>query len=308
MYCSFLDASKAFDRLVHSGLFIKLIERNIPKIFIDILITWYDGLRCRVKWDGFMGDWFDITAGVRQGGVLSPDLYNIYVDELIRILMSSGLGCYVHELFAACQFYADDMCIVAPSIKGLQRLLNICASYCTEWDICLNSKKSKNVFFGKATTINFNATLNGSLVEWVKEWKYLGVVLRSGPRYGCSVSDRVKSFYRSLNSILRVEGRSDDMVLLRLIESHCVPILSYAIETTDVSNRDERRSLRVAYNSIFCKLFGYRYFESVTNLQHSLQRPTWEELVDKRRLGFLRRARACADGTLVRLLSHTYAI
>ena len=195
-----------------------------------------------------------------------------------------------------------------PFHKWFEKLLNICACYCSEWDICLNSKKSKNVFFGKNTNINFNITLNGSTVEWVREWKYLGVVLRSGPRYGCSVTERVKSFYRSLNSILRVEGRSEDMVLLRLIESHCVPILSYAIEMTDVSNRDERRSLRVAYNSIFRKLFGYRFFESVSNLQHSLQRPTWEELVKKRQSGFLRRARDCADGTLVRLLSHTYAV
>ena len=77
VYCSFLDASKAFDRLVHSGLFLKLIERNIPKRMLDILVTWYDGLQCRVKWDGYVGSWFNITAGVRQGGVLSPDFYNI---------------------------------------------------------------------------------------------------------------------------------------------------------------------------------------------------------------------------------------
>ena len=88
------------------------------------------------------------------------------------------------------------------------------------------------------------------------------------------------------------------MVLLRLVESHCVPILSYAIEMVDVANRDERRSLRVAYNSIFQKLFGYRYQESVTNLQHSLQRPTWEELVERRRKGFYNRTRTFADGTL----------
>ena len=99
-----------------------------------------------------------------------------------------------------------------------------------------------------------------------------------------------------------MEGRSDDLVLLRLIEAHCVPILTYAIEVTDVANRDERRSLRVAYNSIFRKLFGYRYFESVSNLQHTLQRPTWEELVEKRNNGFTRRARSCDDFSLVRAL------
>ena len=114
----------------------------------------------------------------------------------------------------------------------------------------------------------------------------------------------MKTFYKSLNSILRVEGRSDDMVLLRLIEAHCVPILTYAIETCYVANRDERRSLRVAYNSIFRKIFGYRYFESVTNLQHTLGRLTWEELVTKRESGFFKRARTSDDDSLVKFLCH----
>ena len=97
VYCSFLDASKAFDRLVHTGLFIKLIERDTPKKLVDILVSWYNGLCCRVKWDDHLGDWFAITAGVRQGGVLSPNLYAIYVDNMIYILRSSGIGCYVSD-------------------------------------------------------------------------------------------------------------------------------------------------------------------------------------------------------------------
>ena len=156
------------------------------------------------------------------------------------------------------------------------------------------------MIFGKPTSINFKPSLSGSPIEWVSEWKYLGVVLKSGRSFGCSVVDKVKSFYRSLNSILRVEGRSQDMVLLNLIEAHCVPILAYGIETIVVADRDERRSLRVAYNSIFRKIFGYRHFESVTNLQHSLRRHTWEELVEARQTSFARRASACASESLVR--------
>ena len=120
VYCSFLDASKAFDRIAHSGLFVKLINRNVPKIFIDLLITWYDGLYCRVRWNDTHSEWFLITAGVRQGGVLSPDLYGIYVDELTSILRKHGIGCYVRGIFAASLFYADDMAVLSPSIKGLQ--------------------------------------------------------------------------------------------------------------------------------------------------------------------------------------------
>ena len=156
VYCSFLDASKAFDRLVHSGLFIKLMDRNIPKCFLDILITWYQGLQCRVKWDGHLGSWFNVTAGVRQGGVLSPDLYNIYVDEFIRILQSSGVGCFVTNIFAAALFYADDICILAPSLKGLQRLLDSCSSFVVIWISVSTPKRQKTWSMGSQLTSNFS--------------------------------------------------------------------------------------------------------------------------------------------------------
>ena len=77
-------------------------------------------------------------------------------------------------------------------------------------------------------------------------------------------------------------------------------MLTYAIEIVHVSDRDERRQLRVAYNSVFRKIFGYRWSESVSALQQFLNRPTWEELVDKRRLCFLDRILNRNDGSLAR--------
>ena len=79
-------------------------------------------------------------------------------------------------------------------------------------------------------------------------------------------------------------------------------LFSYGIEIAHVANRDERHSLRVAYNSIFRKLFSYRYFESVTILQHTHDRPTWEQLIERRDSGFNRRARNSNDNSLVRSL------
>ena len=70
--------------------------------------------------------------------------------------------------------------------------------------------------------------------------------------------------------------------MLRLLESHSLPILTYAIEILQINDEDTQRKLRVAYNAIFRKIFDYRQRESVTELQHFLQRPTWEELVENR--------------------------
>ena len=82
--------------------------------------------------------------------------------------------------------------------------------------------------------------------------------------------------------------------MLNLLESQCVSILTYATEVIHVADRDERRRLRVAYNSIFRRVFGYRNWESVTQLQHALRRPTWEELVEKRTAKFMSSVSQCA--------------
>ena len=286
VYCSLLDASKAFDRLVHSGLFMKLMDRKVPKIFLDILITWHSGLKSRVKWDGCFSDWFNISAGVRQGGVLSPNLYSIYVDDLLCMLKAAGIGCHIRSIFAAALFYADDVALLAPSLKGLQCLLNICQAYCEKWDICLNPKKTKNLFFGNRSAPSHELEINGNRIAWANKALYLGLMLRSGRAFDCCLKEKLSKFYRSLNSILRIEGRSDDLVMLKLLETHCLPILTYGIEVLYVRDRNERRQLRVAYNSIFRKMFGYTRRESVTELQGILNRPTWEELTVRRKRNF----------------------
>ena len=257
--------------------------------FLNIVKSWYDGIKCRVKWLDSFSDYFEIKAGVRQGGVLSPDLYSIYVDELLEKLQKTKKGCHYYGIFAAALFYADDMAVLAPSIKGLEMLLNICGTYCAEWDICLNAKKSRTLYFGKRTDIQYTISLNGKPVVWVDEWNYLGLTLKRGKLFECSVTDRIKKFYRCANAIFRIDGHSNDMVMLRLIETHCIPILTYGIEVIHVANRDERRQLRVAYNSVFRKIFQYRWSESVTALQDFLGRPTWEELVDLRHSRFTQR-------------------
>ena len=139
-------------------------------------------------------------------------------------------------------------------------------------------------------------------MEWTNDWPYLGVKLNSAKMFNCSVDEKVRKFYRSVNAILRIDGRSNDTVMLSLLETHCVPILTYGIEVIHVQNADERRQMRVAYNSIFRKLFGYRWHQSVTKLQAFLGRPTWEELVESRKFGFYKRILNGQQHSLARAL------
>jgi len=72
-----------------------------------------------------------ILCGVRQGGVLSPLLFSVYVDDLIRLLKRSGYDTYIGSEFVGTILYADDITLLSGSCRGLQKMLDICV----KWDI-----------------------------------------------------------------------------------------------------------------------------------------------------------------------------
>ena len=142
VFLCFIDLSKAFDRINHEKLFMKLLQRNVPKYLIRILIYWYAQQTFQVKWDNAVSTPFHVGNGVRQGGILSPFLFNVYMDDLSRKLNACKTGCTVGDNVINHLMYADDLVILSPYTAALQQLLRICTQYGTEHDIIYNAKKS----------------------------------------------------------------------------------------------------------------------------------------------------------------------
>ena len=94
VFACFLDASKAFDLVNHEILFNRLLERNFPVHLTRFFLTWYKDQRMCVRWKNAFSDSFPISNGVRQGGVLSPILFTIYIDDLLDNLRNCGVGCF----------------------------------------------------------------------------------------------------------------------------------------------------------------------------------------------------------------------
>lgn len=138
----FLDASKAFDRINHSKLFMKLLQRGVPKIIIRILMYWYSQQTMRVKWGCGLSSPFHVSNGVRQGGLLSPALFNVYMNDLSDQLSLCSTGCLIGNSVINHLMYADDLAIVSPCSAGLQQLLKVCTQYGLVYDIKFNAKKS----------------------------------------------------------------------------------------------------------------------------------------------------------------------
>ena len=124
-----MDASKVFDKVDQDLLFKKLILRNVPLYFIRLLRYWHKTQIMKVRWNNYFSDSFFVLNGVRQGGVLSPYLFSLYIDDLTYNLNNVKSGCYVGNYCLNHIMFGDDICLFSPNLVGLQDLLNTCYNY-----------------------------------------------------------------------------------------------------------------------------------------------------------------------------------
>ena len=117
-------------------------------VFMYCIIVWKCMLKCvlrvRIK--------IYIYNAVKQGAVLSPILFSMYIDSLLEKLKDSGLGCHVGRTFAGAFAYAYDIALVSPSLSGLRQMIQICEQYAMEYYIIFNPVKSKLMCFNSVSS------------------------------------------------------------------------------------------------------------------------------------------------------------
>lgn len=294
VYVSSLDASKAFDRINHTKLVNKLIDRNVPTCLIMVIINWYGKLTAAVRWNGILSLSFAINCGVRQGSVLSPLLFNIYVDDLIGQLADSNLGCYIGCNFFGCVMYADDIILLSASVSGLQSMLDRCYEYGCDNCIIFNPKKSVCCVFGHWANIISSMKLGNMLIDWVTSFKYLGVTFISGSKLNIDTEVIKRKFYAACNSVLSHCKCNNELVKLHLVKSYCLPLLTYCLGAIDVP-RHKIKELGVCWNDCFRKIFKFQRWESVKELMWFLDELPFEYIYDLYRWKFLVNKKSLSD-------------
>jgi hypothetical protein len=237
VFCVFLDATKAFDRMNYFKLFRKLIGRNVPAIVCRFLLNSYLFQSTKVNWNGVNSSSFKVLNGVRQGGVLSPVLFCIYLDGLLDRLRDSNLGCYIGLNFVGALAYADDLTLLAPSAHAIRKMIDICTDYAKEFNIIFNANKSKCIVFDSQHSshlcrdFNYAFYVEGKPIEIVSKWPHLGNFIE------CNQSDimfRRGKLIGQINDVLSFFGTLDSVTKSELLYRFCGSI--YGSVLWDLSN------------------------------------------------------------------------
>ena len=251
IYCTFIDLKQAFDRVWREGLWEKISNYNINGKCLRIIQSIYSNIKSCVIVNGNKTDFFLSNIGVRQGENLSPLLFNLFlndVEDYLRVNGAQGIFCSSHDkdetivtfLKMFVLLYADDTVILSDSAESLQNALNIYAQYCETWKLTVNLDKSKVMIFSKGTNDLHTFSLNGTNLEIVSEYKYLGVYFSKNNSFHSTKKHIAEQGTKALYSLLS-KARTLQLpvnIQIDLFDKLVKPILLYGCEVWGFGNND----------------------------------------------------------------------
>ena len=92
-------------------------------LIVRLLMNMYTKQKLQVKWNGCISPKFNVTNGVRQGGILSPFLFSVYIDDLLIKLKNNAVGCHIGNHYVGALGYADDLILLCPSVSGMKKMI-----------------------------------------------------------------------------------------------------------------------------------------------------------------------------------------
>jgi hypothetical protein len=230
---------------------------------------------------------------VRQGGLSSPRLFNLYMNRLIGELSGTGIGCHIDGVCVNNLSYADDMVLLSPSICALRRLLRICEEYVVAQGLRYNAKKSEVLVF-KAGTKTYTSVpslfLCGTPLKRVDRFKYLGHWVTEDLSDNVDIERERRALSVRCNMLARRFAGCSDQVKLTLFKTYCQSF--YTCSLWVKYTQRVYGALRVQYNDAFRVLFGLPRHCSASLMLAESQVDGFHAIIRKRCASLMMRLRA----------------
>lgn len=251
-----LDVEKAFDAVWHDGLRFKLKEIGLPAGICRILSSFLCERTVEVKIKGMLSDPVRLRAGTPQGSVLSPLLYNIYVNDAP---LNTNNGVRAGQ-------FADDITgwTTARNLRlsqiQLQKTLDGIEKWCARWHIKMNGDKTQVVCFKIGDSVSCNLKFFGKQLSGANTMKVLGVTLGKSNTYKEHCMGKAAEANRRTNLLKLIHGQTwgaNHATLLKLYKQYIRPVLEYGAVCFDKEDAAsikyleiaERKALRIAISA-----------------------------------------------------------
>ena len=206
-------------------MFRNLIDWKISLIFLRTIIFMYLHQSCYIRWQQTRSYSFQVTNGTRQGGVFSPrGGFATYLDPLLALLRSSGLGCRIAGHWFGALALADDVILLSPTVQGLQSMVNICSEHAAQTDLVFSTdpdpEKSKTMciaFSCKNKDRLSNVKLNGEILPWKDKVNHLGTTLASDCTTTSDVMQKRATFIQTCYNLNQEFAFATEEVRLKML-------------------------------------------------------------------------------------------
>ena len=258
----FVDFSKAFDSVPRNLLLEKLRKHNITGKIFDIIKTIYTNDQASVKFGNKFSPKFRTNQGVRQGCVLSPLLFNIFLCDIQETFDKCGNNPKLNNEEISCLIWADDILILSESEEGLQAKLDNLATYCQKNKLEVNTDKTKTMIFTKSGRLLRNKFhYRGTELENVRNYKYLGFIVTPSGEIKSGLEDLRIRALRALAKIRTSLGplfQANILNTLHLYNYMIRPILLYCCDFWGTLKHPKNSPIERVHLSFYKQLLGVR--------------------------------------------------
>ena len=228
----FIDFQKAFDLLDHKLLKYKLHQNGVNGKFYNAISSLYRQPVACVKVNEYFTEWFATPSGVKQGDILSPTLFAIFINDLAREVKQLEKGVQCGYVSVDILLYADDIILLSENEDDLQKMLTCVNEWCKKWKMCINQKKTQVMHFRNPGTeiSNFKFCVGDKQLEFADKYKYLGLFLDEHMSFLQGVTALADSAGRALGGLIGKTKILKDMgyfTYSQLYHSCVCPILDY---------------------------------------------------------------------------------
>ncbi|KAL5006947.1 hypothetical protein ScPMuIL_015753 [Solemya velum] len=265
-YCAFVDFKKAYDRIDRNLLWEKLQFYGLDGNFLSALKVIYSNTRCCVRVNGICTESFDVTCGLKQGCLLSPLLFNLFINDLAVFFNGTGKCIDINGERFAILLYADDVVLLAKTPEDLNELLDSLSGWCNRNCLFVNPSKSKVVHFRNPSVTRTASSFKcgPEFLEVTDHYTYLGLLLTEHLNFSGMAKCVARSASRALGLVLaksRTFGDLPYQTFTKLYDSLVWPVIGYGAAIWGTTSHPcieavQNRALRFFTGAAICQDLG----------------------------------------------------